>query len=70
MTAELFGRNLVKDKSHIEGREGRCKVDDDYAEGVDCQGVRGCNLVHIDPSGVFCHAPTLHQNCIAQKVEV
>ena len=63
-----FWQNLVKDKSHWG--EGRCKVDDYAEEGgrVDCQGVRGCNLVHIDPSGVFCHAAGLHsvpplQNC-------
>ena len=30
--------------------------------GVDCPGVRGCNLVHIDLSGVFCHA-RLHRHC-------
>ena len=59
----------MKDKSHIEGREGRCKVDDDYAEGVDCQGVRGCNLVHIDPSGVFCHAPPTLQLAPATKLQ-
>ena len=68
MTAELFGRNLVKDKSHIEGNGGAKWMT--MQGGVDCQGVRGCNLVHIDPSGVFCHAAGLHcvpplQNCTA-----
>ena len=35
--------------------------------GVDCPGVRGCNLVHIDLSGVFCHA-RLHRIVVFRAV--
>ena len=59
---------LVKDKSH-EVRGGVKWMT--MRGGVDCQGVRGCNLVHIDPSGVFCHAPHsagLHYHCMQRTV--
>ena len=70
MTAELFGRNLVKDKSQIEGNGGAKWMTMQRGSIVrGSGGVIWCILIHqvcsVIPTPLCCS----HQNCIARKVK-